>query len=200
MTVTIPPPVHPDRAAMIRQILEWPDDDAPRLVFADFLDEQGEHERAEFIREMIEECTIYSPAPSHGWFSLWGNPFLVPADVEKVIVRRGFISEICLHCSAFMQYAASIFAAHPVTRVVLVDKRPNDYGPPEDSLRFGWLSIYEQALVTVTLPRPILARLPFGGNSEYSGRWPTESAALDALSLACVQYGRELAGLRPLSA
>ena len=24
MTVTIPPPVHPDRAAMIRQILEWP--------------------------------------------------------------------------------------------------------------------------------------------------------------------------------
>ncbi len=43
-----------DRAALLAAILAAPDDDAPRLVYADWLDEQGEGERAEFIRVQIE--------------------------------------------------------------------------------------------------------------------------------------------------
>ncbi len=39
-----------DRDAFLRTILAAPDDDAPRLVYADWLDDQGEGERAEFIR------------------------------------------------------------------------------------------------------------------------------------------------------
>lgn len=38
----------------IRAIIGNPDDDAPRLVFADWLEERGESERAEFIRVQIE--------------------------------------------------------------------------------------------------------------------------------------------------
>ena len=45
-----PPPAH---EPFLRAICEAPDDDAPRLVFADFLDETGEPERAEFIRLQV---------------------------------------------------------------------------------------------------------------------------------------------------
>jgi uncharacterized protein (TIGR02996 family) len=43
-----------DQAALLRAILEAPADDAPRLVYADWLEENGEHERAEFIRVQAE--------------------------------------------------------------------------------------------------------------------------------------------------
>ncbi len=38
------------RDALYAAILAHPDEDTPRLVFADYLDEQGDHHRAEFIR------------------------------------------------------------------------------------------------------------------------------------------------------
>jgi uncharacterized protein (TIGR02996 family) len=54
-----------DREALLRAVCENPDDDLPRLVFADWLEEHDEPERAEFIRLQIE---IASASPSHrGW-------------------------------------------------------------------------------------------------------------------------------------
>jgi uncharacterized protein (TIGR02996 family) len=44
----------PDEAAFIQTIREHPDDDGPRLVYADWLEERGECDRAEFIRVQIE--------------------------------------------------------------------------------------------------------------------------------------------------
>ena len=43
-----------DREAMIAGIAADPDDDLRRLVFADWLDEHGEPERAEFVRLQVE--------------------------------------------------------------------------------------------------------------------------------------------------
>jgi uncharacterized protein (TIGR02996 family) len=43
-----------DRAALLRAIAATPWDDLPRLVFADWLDENGEPDRAEYIRLEIE--------------------------------------------------------------------------------------------------------------------------------------------------
>jgi uncharacterized protein (TIGR02996 family) len=39
-----------EREALLAAVCEHPDDDTPRLVFADWLDEHGEPDRAEFIR------------------------------------------------------------------------------------------------------------------------------------------------------
>jgi uncharacterized protein (TIGR02996 family) len=39
-----------DEAALLAAILAHPDEDTPRLVYADWLDEHGQHDRAEFIR------------------------------------------------------------------------------------------------------------------------------------------------------
>jgi uncharacterized protein (TIGR02996 family) len=43
-----------DREAFLRAIWERPHDDLPRLIYADWLDEHGEPERAEFIRVQCE--------------------------------------------------------------------------------------------------------------------------------------------------
>jgi uncharacterized protein (TIGR02996 family) len=44
----------PEYAAFIARIREQPDDDLPRLVAADWLEEQGEAELAEFVRVQVE--------------------------------------------------------------------------------------------------------------------------------------------------
>jgi uncharacterized protein (TIGR02996 family) len=52
-----------DNDVLLRAILDDPDDDAPRLVYADWLEEHGEAERAEFIRVQVEraEAPRYAP-------------------------------------------------------------------------------------------------------------------------------------------
>ena len=47
-----------DRAALVSAILNSPADDTPRLVFADWLDEHDEPERAEFVRCQIEAAKL----------------------------------------------------------------------------------------------------------------------------------------------
>jgi uncharacterized protein (TIGR02996 family) len=53
----------PEVDAFLATVLEHPDDDAPRLVFADWLEEHGESDRAEFIRVQIE--LAHGPAEAH---------------------------------------------------------------------------------------------------------------------------------------
>ncbi len=52
-----------DRAAFLRAIADNPDDDLPRLVYADWLDEHGEPERAEFIRVQCELARLPQDDP-----------------------------------------------------------------------------------------------------------------------------------------
>jgi uncharacterized protein (TIGR02996 family) len=51
-----------DAPALLAAIRAAPDDDAPRLVYADWLDEHGQPERAEFIRVQCELARRKSPA------------------------------------------------------------------------------------------------------------------------------------------
>jgi uncharacterized protein (TIGR02996 family) len=50
------------REALLRAILDAPEDDVPRLVFADWLEDNGELDRAEFIRIQIERERLGMPA------------------------------------------------------------------------------------------------------------------------------------------
>jgi uncharacterized protein (TIGR02996 family) len=43
----------PDEVALLRAVLSSPDDDAPRLVYADWCDEYGRPERALMIRRLV---------------------------------------------------------------------------------------------------------------------------------------------------
>ena len=54
-------PLHPDWLALRAAVAAHPDDDTPRLVAADFLDEHGAPERAELIRAQIATARMYVP-------------------------------------------------------------------------------------------------------------------------------------------
>jgi uncharacterized protein (TIGR02996 family) len=48
------PAIVTDREALLRAICEYPDDDTPRLIYADFLEESGEADLAGFIRAQVQ--------------------------------------------------------------------------------------------------------------------------------------------------
>src|SRR3954447_17608304 len=66
-----------DRDALLAAILAAPDDDLPRLVFADFLEEEGDDEYARFIRRQGEPALT----PARGPFAVrWGRGLIPGAD------------------------------------------------------------------------------------------------------------------------
>jgi len=48
-----------ERQGLLQAVLDAPDDDALRLIFADWLEEHGEAERAEFIRVQCELAVVH---------------------------------------------------------------------------------------------------------------------------------------------
>jgi uncharacterized protein (TIGR02996 family) len=61
--------------AFLAAILAAPDDDAPRLIYADYLDEQGECDRAEFIRVQVALWLDSNDITASGVQALTGASF-----------------------------------------------------------------------------------------------------------------------------
>lgn len=57
------PAVHPERDALMRAILANPDDDLPKLVYADWQEEHGDPLHAELIRLLLERSRISADRP-----------------------------------------------------------------------------------------------------------------------------------------
>jgi uncharacterized protein (TIGR02996 family) len=55
-----------DGDALLAAILANPDEDTPRLVFADYLQENGEQARAEFVRVQMELARFVEPVAGNG--------------------------------------------------------------------------------------------------------------------------------------
>lgn len=116
--------------ALRKAICAAPDDDTPRLVYADWLQEHGDEPRAEFIRAQVELARIEGddprrPALARRELELlrehrpeWVKPKpLWPGDM---VFRRGFVAEMSFAGrDVFERYAGQVFAAHPVTSVWL---------------------------------------------------------------------------------
>src|SRR5262245_46036036 len=82
-----------DGEALFRAILDDPDDDLPRLAYADWLEENGQQPRAQLIRLMCEAARL---APSRE-----------PAD------RRRFEEATAGYCSLLAQHEAEWLAELP---------------------------------------------------------------------------------------
>src|SRR5262249_53245590 len=107
-------------------ILETPDDDAPRLVYADWLEERGDP-RAEFIRGQCAAARM--AADDHRLPALrererqllaehaqhWCAPLgLEPGQCE---FRRGFVEAVQIHAGRFLEHPEALFEAAPVRRI-----------------------------------------------------------------------------------
>ncbi len=112
-------------------ICEKPEDDAPRLIYADWLDEHGQESRAEFIRVQcalasipdndprrpaLEECEADHLTRHH---SQWSECLKGFAGWTEF--RRGFIETINIESRRFLQHADELFSIAPIRNVRLLD-------------------------------------------------------------------------------
>jgi uncharacterized protein (TIGR02996 family) len=73
--------------ALLRAVIESPDDDLPRLLAADYLEEHGEQECGEFIRIQIDLAKALSPLAPLGKLIETVRPWIDPDKaVEQVPV------------------------------------------------------------------------------------------------------------------
>lgn len=134
---------------------------------------------------------------------LTDGPFLWLFRRGLATFRRGFVAEIRLPLAAFLAHAQAIFTRHPVERVTLTDREPEGVPGSEQA---WWLAEFlpvgptVEAYTPYTLPGCLWRELAGGdlGPSGANRYYPDEFDAADAVSAACVAYGRELAGLPPI--
>jgi uncharacterized protein (TIGR02996 family) len=110
---------------LLEAIREVPEDDAPRLVYADWLDENGQPERAEFIRLQCRLAKLdwYDPErPDLEWRQrellrehgkVWGKP--IAHYTKRVEFHRGFIDQIAMPVGRFLDSADALFSLVPLT-------------------------------------------------------------------------------------
>lgn len=89
---------NPEYLALLRGILEKPEDDAPRLILSDWFEENGQEERAEFIRWQVKnnDATFFQ---DDGFRKILIE---MPRCVDESIINRGFIREIRLNSAEFL--------------------------------------------------------------------------------------------------
>src|SRR5579883_2358476 len=120
------------RVAFLQAICENPDDDTARLVFADWLDEQGDPERAEFIRLQIgiasgsipEARLATAQARTEELFkrneTAWRGELPVRSGVTWATspFARGFADTVGFrHGKAWKEDAEAVFATAPVSHL-----------------------------------------------------------------------------------
>lgn len=112
-----------EEEAFLRAICENPDEDTPRLVFADWLDERGgeiETKWASLLREQLrpgsERLVVHLAYDEH-WMDTWGERFEFPATLSFDKWARGL--PVCLGAPATDLLAEwdRVFHLVPVTEL-----------------------------------------------------------------------------------
>lgn len=123
-----------DHDALFQAILAAPDDDAPRLVFADWLDENGEPDRAEFIRVQCRSARLPFYDPEYPRLVERAQELIVrhrrawriPGLTSRQEFRRGFMETLALSPTEFLARAGDLFRQAPVRWVEFTEWAPID--------------------------------------------------------------------------
>lgn len=245
-----------DSEHLLRAVLDDPFEDAPRLVYADVLEEAGDQVRAEFIRLECELAGLLAegPVPSaevgrwrrkqdriaalhlrgrelltahyRAWFNgPWEWSLLAdltlgwPAEpycLVNAVPGRGFVESVSCRlsdwCGGWERDDAgggtgtrpapgpAVALAQPVTAVTLADRMPYHNGAWYAWFRQSRRRPSESVPEAANIPGVLFKRLSraIRGINRYKA-YPTESAALAALSRAAVDWARAGAGLPALT-
>jgi uncharacterized protein (TIGR02996 family) len=114
-------------SSFLAAILADPDDDAVRLIYADWLDEHGETERAEFIRlqfalagpDIAERGPLFER--ERQLLARFRRAWSQPLDRLALdwFFERGFIESARVEVRAFLSGAGELFQAAPLRRLEL---------------------------------------------------------------------------------
>jgi uncharacterized protein (TIGR02996 family) len=119
-----------DEGALLRAVIAEPDDDAPRLIYADWLDEHGQSERAEFIRVQVAAAGL--PRDDKRLRRLWRierqllarnretwTAWLWPVSCGERFVR-GFVEYVTCRASPLLSYGAELFTLAPIRHMAIL--------------------------------------------------------------------------------
>jgi uncharacterized protein (TIGR02996 family) len=139
-----------DELALLGAIIAHPDEDTPRLIFADWLQENGQPERAEFIRVQIELSRLpdHKHQTPHYRALLtrfreliaahrdgWVKPLAVPP--TQAILRRGFVEEIRVNSDELLQIGDAALCRELLSSVEVFpppDAEDDVEDPPGDAV------------------------------------------------------------------
>jgi uncharacterized protein (TIGR02996 family) len=157
-------------AALESAIRAAPEDDTARLVYADYLDEQGNRadaDRAEFIRIQVRLAKLDETDPSRDVLEdrenellrtherTWLGPLSGP--VAQGLLRwrfdRGFVGEIRADTRTLAHHADELFDRHPIYRLRLAPVPGEDPGPVARLAQKPWWSRI-RALRVTDFPAP----------------------------------------------
>jgi uncharacterized protein (TIGR02996 family) len=115
--------------AFLRDVIGSPDD-TPRRVYADWLEENGQPDRAEFIRTQCELAGLDDtddrrwPLAARERQLLWlhGKHWVGPLRrlVRRWHFRRGFVEAVTLDAAAFIEHAKTLLEFAPIREVRLL--------------------------------------------------------------------------------
>jgi uncharacterized protein (TIGR02996 family) len=237
---------------LLRAILRDPADDAARLVYADWLEENGDGERAEFVRVQLDlagegfrRCPPHAhwtgcadvarhellraresellEANARRWSGslprLLGGGAVAEAHYSTTFYlasagsspvswwrwTRGLVSELYLPLALFTApgNAAVLFAAHPLGRVILTDRKPDPdqhFGENPDADEYAgitaaaytwWGDLPGTAPTPASLPLFLWNELDAALDNDLDTT--TIEGAMEWLSRACVRWGRRQA-------
>jgi uncharacterized protein (TIGR02996 family) len=114
--------------AFRQAILEDPDDDGPRLVYADWLDDHGDPDRAAFIRVQCELARLPAEDERRSELQARERRLLVrnywewtagcrdwPVHLRQVRFRRGFVEQLRgWQPRPFLAQAPALFGTYPI--------------------------------------------------------------------------------------
>jgi uncharacterized protein (TIGR02996 family) len=121
--------------AFLKAILAEPDDDTVRLIYADWFEEHGELDRAEFIRVQCqagrlppsdrrqEELSARAQAllTDANW-SAWGG--MLRGMTYTWQFRRGFVKKVWMGVKGFQEHAERVMRMAPVRHIQLIGAAP----------------------------------------------------------------------------
>jgi uncharacterized protein (TIGR02996 family) len=118
-----------DEAAFLNAIIEEPGEDTHRLVYADWLQEHGRPERAEFIRlqcrlegadahEDLEDLEDRKDELLDRHGEEWASDYQVRG-VQQIRFCRGFVESLTATGSAFLTHQAAWFRRAPLRELTL---------------------------------------------------------------------------------
>ncbi len=127
----------PDEAAFIDRIREDHADDLPRLIYADWLDERGDHPRADFIRVQCalaklphddpaaDKLREYETQLTDAHAAAWSRD--IEPLVEGFSYRRGMLEAVAVKPAQFARLGEKVFAKYPIRRLRFLEAAPDAY-------------------------------------------------------------------------
>jgi uncharacterized protein (TIGR02996 family) len=115
----------PTERGLLDDVIKAPADDWPRLVYADWCEDSGQPERAEFIRLQVKTGSVLHLA-GDVWLEPTGSreadllavhqPWWTPCDPGRIcwVWQRGFIWSVDCPLAEWVRHGPAIAATHPI--------------------------------------------------------------------------------------